>query len=185
MPIRSLLLTLSLLISFNVVANNESLDIEFHKGDSKEQSSRCISEMTGQKCFFSTYQSCNFLLSVIHEIWKSRDNYDALFPNGELPKCINNEFPEAWIESRTSIKKYGQTICEIPCNIRSLPMLSNSIADIGSINGSQEILILELIELNDNVNNYHTSTPWYNYWYSFMHEGKKLYIHTENVGLKD
>ena len=185
MSIRSLLLTLSLLISFNVVANNESLDIEFHKGDSKEQSSRCISGMTGQHCVFSTYQSCNFLLSVIHEIWKSRDNYDALFPNGELPKCINNEFPEAWIESRTPINKYGQTICEIPCNIRSLPILSNSIADIGSINGSQEILILELIELNDNVNNYHTSTPWYNYWYSFMHEGKKLYIHTENVGLKD
>ena len=185
MSIKSLLLTLSLLISFNVVANNESLDIEFHKGDSKEQSSRCISGMTGQHCVFSTYQSCNFLLSVIHEIWKSRDNYDALFPNGELPKCINNEFPEVWIESRTSINKYGQTICEIPCNIRSLPILSNSIADIGSINGSQEILILELIELNDNVNNYHTSTPWYNYWYSFMHEGKKLYIHTENVGLKD
>ena len=184
MHLKSILL-LSLLLSFNAFANNESLDIEFHKGDSKEQSSRCISGMTGQHCVFSTYQSCNFLLSVIHEIWKSRDNYDALFPNGELPKCINNEFPEAWIESRTSINKYGQTICEIPCNIRSLPMLSNSIADIGSINGSQEILILELIELNDNVNNYHTSTPWYNYWYSFMHEGKKLYIHTENVGLKD
>jgi len=184
MHLKSILL-LSLLLSFNAFANNESLDIEFHKGDSKEQSSRCISGMTGQHCVFSTYQSCNFLLSVIHEIWKSRDNYDALFPNGELPKCINNEFPEVWIESRTSINKYGQTICEIPCNIRSLPMLSNSIADIGSINGSQEILILELIELNDNVNNYHTSTPWYNYWYSFMHEGKKLYIHTENVGLKD
>ena len=182
---RKLILVGLLIFTSNIWADNESLNIEFHKGDPKEQSSRCISEMTGQKCFFSTYQSCNFLLSVIHETWKSRDNYDALFPNGELPKCINNEFPEAWIESRTSIKKYGQTICEIPCNIRSLPMLSNSIADIGSINGSQEILILELIELNDNVNNYHTSTPWYNYWYSFMHEGKKLYIHTENVGLKD
>ena len=182
---RELILISALLFSFNTFADNESLDIEFHKGDSKEQSSRCISEMTGQKCFFSTYQSCNFLLSVIHETWKSRDNYDALFPNGELLKCINNEFPEAWIESRTSIKKYGQTICEIPCNIRSLPILSNSIADIGSINGSQEILILELIEVNDNINNYHTSTPWYNNWYSFIHEGKKLYIHTENVRIKD
>ena len=158
MHLKSILL-LSLLLSFNAFANNESLDIEFHKGDSKEQSSRCISGMTGQHCVFSTYQSCNFLLSVIHEIWKSRDNYDALFPNGELPKCINNEFPEVWIESRTSINKYGQTICEIPCNIRSLPMLSNSIADIGSINGSQEILILELIELNDNVNNYTLTAP--------------------------
>ena len=180
----AILTTLSLLISFNVFADNKSLDIEFYLDD-PEQESRCLSKMEMRSCRFNTYKSCNFLLGIMHQTMKRQDNYEALFPNGKLLECIGNELPEAWVESRTSINKYGQTICEIPCNIRSLPILSNSIADIGSINGSQEILILELIELNDNVNNYHTSTPWYNYWYSFMHEGKKLYIHTENVGLKD
>ena len=165
MPIKSLLLILSLLLSPNAFADNQSLDIEFWES--------------------RLYQSCNVSLGVMHEAWTSRDNYDALFPNGELPECINNELPEAWIESRTPINKYGETICKIPCNIRSLPILSNSITEIGHINGSQEILILELIEVDDNVNNYHLSTPWYNYWYSFIHEGKKLYIHTENVSLKD
>ena len=42
-------------------------------------------------------------------------------------------------------------------------------------------LILELIEVNDNVNNYHISTPWYNYWYSFIHEGKKLSANSQIV----
>ena len=181
---RKLILFAILLLTSNSWAEEESLNIEFYEGD-PNQVSKCISEMTASQCHFSTYQSCNFLLGIMHETWKSRDNYDALFPNGKLPECINNELPEAWVESRTSINRYGQTICKIPCNIRSLPMLSNSIADIGHINGSKEILILEVIEVNDNVNNYHTSTPWYNNWYSFMHEGKKLYIHTENVSLKD
>jgi hypothetical protein len=184
MPIKSLLLTLSLLLSFNAVADNESLDIEFSEAIPR-LISKCFSKTTVGQCYFFTYQSCNTLLGVMHEAWTSRDNYDALFPNGKLPECINNELPEAWIESRTPINKYGETICKIPCNIRSLPILSNSITDIGRINGSQEILILEVIEVNDNVNNYHLSTPWYNHWYSFIHEGKKLYIHTENVSLKD
>jgi hypothetical protein len=164
---RKLIIFAILLLTSNSWADNESLDIEFSE--------------------FRPYQSCNVSLGVMHE-WKgrtSRDEYDALFPNGELPECINNEFPEAWVERRTPINKYGETICKIPCNIRSLPLLSNTITNIGHINGSQEILILELIELNDNVNNYHTSSPWHNYWYSFMHEGKKLYIHTENVSLED
>ena len=184
MLIRSLFLTLSLLLSSNAFADNESLDIDFFEGNPSDES-LCISEKTSRYCQFNTYQSCNFLLGIMHETWKSRDNYDALFPNGELPECINNELPEAWVENRTSINRYGQTICKIPCNIRSLPMLSNSIAGIGHIIGSKEILILELIEVNDNVNNYHITTPWYNYWYSFIHEDKKLYIHTENVVLSD
>ncbi len=70
--------------------------------------------MIGRHCVFSNYQSCNFLLGVMHETWKSRDNYDALFPNDELPECINNELPEAWIEGRTSINSVGQTIFKIP-----------------------------------------------------------------------
>ena len=181
---KKVIIILTLLFSFNSWAEEESLDIEFFQGD-PNQVSECLSEMAGYKCVFRTYQSCNFLLGVMHETWKSRDNYDALFPNGELPECFNNELPEAWVENRTSINRYGQTICKIPCNIRSLPMLSNSIAGIGHIIGSKKILILELVEVNDNVNNYHTTTPWYNYWYSFIHEGKKLYIHTENVVLSD
>jgi hypothetical protein len=178
------ILLISLLFFSNSWAEEESLDIEFFQGD-PNQVSECLSEMTGYKCVFRTYQSCNFLLGVMHETWKSRDNYDALFPKGELPECINNELPDAWVENRTPINRYGQTICKIPCNIRSLPILSNSITDIGHIIGSKKILILELVEVNDNVNNYHTTTPWYNYWYSFIHEDKKLYIHTENVSLKD
>ena len=165
--LKKLILISALLFSFNAFSDNESLDIEFSE--------------------FRPYQSCNVSLGVMHA-WKwrtSRDEYDSLFPNGELPECINNELPKAWIESRTPINKYGETICKIPCNIRSLPILSNTITEIGHINGSQEILILELIELNDNVENYHLSTSWYNYWYSFMHEGKKLYIHTENVKVKN
>ena len=179
-----ILITGLLLFASNIWADNESLDIEFYEGN-PNQISKCFSKITVGQCYFFTYQSCNILLGVMHEAWKSRDNYDALFPNGELPECINNELPEAWVESRTPINRYGQTICKIPCNIRSLPILSNSITDIGHINGSKEILILEVIEVNDNVNNYHISTPWYNYWYSFIHEGKKLYIHTENVVLSD
>ena len=179
-----LVLISTLLFSFNSWAEEESLDIDFFEGNPSDES-LCISEKTPRYCRFNTYQSCNFLLGIMHETWKSRDNYDALFPNGELPECINNELPGAWVESRTPTNRYGQTICKIPCNIRSLPILSNSITDIGHINGSKEILILELIEVNDNVNNYHITTPWYNYWYSFIHEGKKLYIHTENVVLSD
>ena len=178
------ILLISLLFFSNSWAEEESLDIEFFQGD-PNQVSECLSEMTGYKCVFRTYQSCNFLLGVMHETWKSRDNYDALFPNGELPECINNELPDAWVENRTPINRYGQTVCKIPCNVRSLPMLSNSIAGIGHIIGSKKILILELVEVNDNVNNYHTTTPWYNYWHSFIHEGKKLYIHTDNVMLSD
>ena len=182
---RKLILVLGLLLfTSNIWADNESLDIEFYEGD-PNQKSKCFSKITVGQCYFFTYQSCNILLGVMHEAWKSRDNYDALFPNGELPECINNELPDAWVESRTTINQYAYTVCEIPCNVRSLPMLSNSIAGIGHIKGSKEILILELIEVNDNVNNYHISTPWYNYWYSFIHEGKKLYIHTENVMLSD
>ena len=182
---RKLILIAGLLVfTSNSWADNESLDIEFSEAIPR-LISKCFSKTTVGQCYFFTYQSCNTLLGVMHEAWTSRDNYDALFPNGKLPECINNELPKAWIESRTPINKYGETICKIPCNIRSLPILSNTITEIGHINGSQEILILELIELNDNVENYHLSTSWYNYWYSFMHEGKKLYIHTENVKVKN
>ena len=175
----------ALFFSFNAFADNESLDIEFYQDD-PEQESRCLSTMEMWSCRFNTYKSCNFLLGIMHETWKRQDNYEALFPNGKLPECINNELPEAWVESKTPINKYGQTVCEIPCNIRSLPKLgTHPASSIGHINGSKEILILEKIEVTNHLNNYHNYQPWYNYWYTFMYEGKKLYIHTENVSLKE
>ena len=183
MLIRSLFLTLSLLLSSNAFADNESLDIDFFEGNPSDES-LCISEKTSRYCQFNTYQSCNFLLGIMHETWKSRDNYDALFPNGELPECINNELPDAWVENRTPINRYGQTVCKIPCNVRSLPFMGYPNDRIGHIIGSKKILILEKIEINANLNIYKES-PWYNYWYSFNYEGKKLYIHTDNIVFKE
>ncbi len=184
MLIRSLFLTLSLLLSSNAFADNESLDIEFYQDD-PEQESRCLSKMEMWSCRFNTYKSCNFLLGIMHETWKSRDNYDALFPNGELPECINNELPDAWVESRTTINQYAYTVCEIPCNVRSLPILVDPVNRIGHIIGSKKIFILDRIEVNDSLLDIYKDSPWYKFWYSFNYDGKKLYIHTENVSLKD
>ena len=184
MLIRSLFLTLSLLLSSNAFADNESLDIEFYQDD-PEQESRCLSKMEMWSCRFNTYKSCNFLLGIMHETWKSRDNYDALFPNGELPECINNELPDAWVESRTTINQYAYTVCEIPCNVRSLPILVDPVNRIGHIIGSKKIFILDRIEVNDSLLDIYKDSSWYKFWYSFNYDGKKLYIHTENVSLKD
>ncbi|SVE40572.1 uncharacterized protein METZ01_LOCUS493426, partial [marine metagenome] len=179
---KELIILTSLLLLFvsNVWSEEESLDIEVFQGD-PNQVSECLSEMKGYKCVFRTYQSCNFLLGVMHETWKSRDNYDALFPNGELPECINNELPDAWVESRTTINQYAYTVCEIPCNVRSLPILVDPVNRIGHIIGSKKIFILERIEVNDSLLDIYKDSPWYKFWYSFNYDGKKLYIHTGNV----
>ena len=184
MPIRSLFLTLSLLLSSNAFADNESLNIDFFESDSYLES-LCNSEKISRYCSFNTYQSCNFLLGIMHETWESKDNYYELFQDGELPECINNELPDAWVESRTTIDQYAYTVCEIPCNVRSLPILVDPVNRIGHIIGSKKIFILERIEVNDSLLDIYKDSPWYKFWYSFNYDGKKLYIHTENVSLKD
>jgi len=176
-----LFLTLILFTS-NVWAEEESLDIDFFEGD---PSVECSSEKTSRYCRFNTYQSCDFLLGIMHEAWKSKDNYYVLFQDGELPECTNNELPDAWIERKVPVNRYGQTVCKIPCNVRSLPFLGYPNDRIGHIIGSKKILILEKIEVNANLSIRYKDSPWYNYWYSFNYDGKKLYIHTGNVMLSD
>ena len=175
---------INLIVSFSVFADNQSLDIEIYQFKNYRES-ECYSEMSMWACGFETYKSCDFIVSFIHKLWKDEDTYEALFPDGEVLGCINNELPEAWVESRISIKSFGLTVCEIGCNVRYFPIITSPVEPIGRIQGSKEIFILEAIEITNNLNPNRYPSPWYNHWYTFMYDGKKLYIHKDNVNLED
>ena len=147
----------------NSWAEEESLDIEF----------------------FSEYKSCNELIIMMHERWKHKKSYYELFKDGGLPECINNELPESWVESRTTINNYAYTVCKIPCNVRFLPILVDPVKRIGHISDNKKIFIMERIEVNENLLDIYKDNPWYKFWYSFNNDGKKLYIHTDNVVFKE
>ena len=106
---KKLILISSLLISFNALAEIESPNIEF----------------------FDEIKSCDELVGVMYERWIHKEGYFELFKDGRLLGCIDNELPDEWVKSRVNINQVATTVCEIPCNIRPLPILvfvSNSIS---------------------------------------------------------
>tara|TARA_B100000029_G_C17571288_1_gene956670 strand:+ start:35 stop:520 length:486 start_codon:yes stop_codon:yes gene_type:complete len=160
---KKLILISSLLISFDALAEIESPNIEF----------------------FDEIKSCNELVGIMHERWSQKEGYFELFKDGRLLGCTDNELPDEWVKSRVNINQVANTVCEIPCNIRPLPILVDPVERIGHIFDDELILIHERVEVHDNLLDIYKDSPWYKYWYSFYHQGKKLYIHKDNVTFID
>jgi uncharacterized protein len=97
----------------------------------------------------------------------------ALFKNGIIPECKNEQFPNEWIEHKQTINKIGITECGIRCNIRQFPLIGNISGNIiATVEGNEEIFLETLITTIP----YGTTSPWYLHWYSFSYKGKTAYI---------
>ena len=124
-----------------------------------------------------------------------------LFPDGEKPTCGEDVLPIAWIKNTTKINDYATTKCRESCNFRYAPNVyltklndTTIFHDAGKIEGNQRIFLHEFIETYEYSNllamsyveekkpNHHY---WYRFWYTFFLDGKKYYIHEDNITLDE
>ena len=130
-----------------------------------------------------------------------------LFPDGEKPTCGEDVLPIAWIKNTTKINDYATTKCRGSCNFRYAPNIYTTKLndttirhDAGRIEGNQRIFLHEFIETYEYSNllarsyveekrpNYRYWTNnhyWYRFWYTFFLDGKKYYIHEDNITLDE
>jgi len=129
---------------------------------------------------------------------------EFLFPNDEKPNCGEDVLPKEWIKNTTKINDYATTKCRESCNFRYQPTVyptdmknTTVMHTAGRIEGNQKIFLDEYIEAYEYSNfiarpRYYepnsaqkSQAYWYRFWYTFIYEGKKYYIHEDNITLNE
>lgn len=130
-------------------------------------------DLIGTLEFGLTRVSCSEFLEI-----RLHRNPHNLFNNG-MPECVNEEVPDAWVESKKSINKNGVTVCAIPCAVFQMPFKGGLNGNyLGHIKGSQNIFVKDVIKIikeHDRVN------PWDREWISFEYNGDIYYTSNQNV----